>query len=188
MCPQELISRGLVPQSQHGKGCPSLKHVTLVLLVLLFSLTLGSAFAQNKSEDYLAVKNWILPTNAVLFSNLKLEKEVYLHNDKPFTGIAFERFTPTQLSRAVTYQNGKQNGVMLLWYPDGSPQMSANYRDGNLNGRFLGWYQSGGAIYDMVINNGAYAGDNLAEGDESRAASTIEDAEGEGPDNDKSAE
>jgi antitoxin component YwqK of YwqJK toxin-antitoxin module len=155
---------------------------------MFFSLTFGSAFAQNKSEDYLAVKNWILPKDAVTFSSLKLEKEVYMYQDKPFTGLAYERFTPTQLSRAITYHNGKQNGLMLLWYPDGAPQMSANYRDGALNGRFQGWYHSGGVIYDMAINNGTYAGDNLADSDDSRSSSEIQAAEGEGPDNDKSAE
>jgi antitoxin component YwqK of YwqJK toxin-antitoxin module len=188
MCPQELIYLGLVPRFQRENGFNSYKPVTLILLVLFFSLAYGSAFGQNKSEDYLAVKNWQLPQNALAFSELTLKNDVQMYKEKPFTGLAYERFSPVQLSRAVYYVNGRQNGLMLLWYPDGAPQMSANYRDGVLNGRFLGWYQNGGVIYDMVINKGTYAGDNLAEGDDSRSTSETLDAEGEGSDNDKSAE
>ncbi|HQO47009.1 MAG TPA: hypothetical protein PK617_02855, partial [Candidatus Cloacimonas sp.] len=77
---------------------------------------------------------------------------------------------------------------MLMWYPDGSPQMSANYVNGYLQGRFLGWYNNGSVIYDLMINKGTYAGDNLMDEDESRASSEIDIGEREGPDNDQSKE
>ncbi len=164
------------------------KFAMRILLFLFLFLTLSQAYAQNKSEEYLAVKNWVLPNEAISMKDIKVEDGIAQYKGKAFTGIAFERFDAKQLSRAVAYQNGIQEGLMLLWYPDGSPQMSAVYRGGALNGRFQGWYHNGNVIYDMMINNGTYAGDNLAEGDDSRGEAGQEDTEREGSDNDKTQE
>lgn len=164
------------------------KYAVRILLFLFLFLSLSRAFAQNRSEEYLAVKNWVLPKEAVSMADIKVEKGIAQYQDKAFSGIAFERFDAKQLSRVVFYQNGVQEGLTLLWYPDGSPQMSAVYKAGALNGRFQGWYHNGSVIYDMMINNGAYAGDNLAEGDDSRAEAGVEDSDREGSDNDKTQE
>ncbi|MDD2229919.1 MAG: hypothetical protein PHY48_10960 [Candidatus Cloacimonetes bacterium] len=188
MCPKELMYLGLIPRSPREEGGNSRNRFAMFLLILVFSCVSGFAFAQNRSEDYLVAKNWTLPKDAVSFSDLELEIDLHMYQGKPFSGVAYERFTPTQLSRAVSYTDGLQNGLMLLWYPDGSPQMSAYYRDGMLNGRFLGWYQNGGIIYDMVLNRGAYVGDNVTNGEERLDAASSESQEGEGRDNDKSSD
>ncbi|HPM04772.1 MAG TPA: hypothetical protein PL160_03550, partial [Candidatus Cloacimonas sp.] len=83
---------------------------------------------------------------------------------------------------------GKKHGLLLVWYPDGTPQMSVNYREGILHGRFLGWYNNGSVIYDMTLNNGTYAGDSMLDNDDSRSSSETDDSEREGPDNDQSRE
>lgn len=159
------------------------------LLLIFFCISLSSRlFAENRSEEYLTVKNWKLPSEAVPETELTLEEGIYSFQGQPFSGIAYSNYPHGQLLRAVSYRHGKQDGPMFLWYPDGTPQMSANYRSGVLHGRFLGWYQNGDMIYDMMINRGTYAGDSLAEGDESRAASDSIDDEREGPDNDQSRE
>lgn len=188
MCPKELIYLGLValPRRSEGILCPWA--VAVILLIFVFSLAFTSVFAQKASEEYLAVKNWQLPADAVPFSELKQNEQVYLYRDKPFTGISYERYPMGQLLRSVSYLHGKQSGVMMLWYPDGAPQMSANYINGYLHGRFLGWYGNGGVIYDMVLNKGTYSADSLVEADDSRASSEATESEGEGPDNDNSPE
>jgi antitoxin component YwqK of YwqJK toxin-antitoxin module len=188
MCPQEHTYTSSVSLSKRAKGFKNPKTVALTLLILVFINISCLAFAQNRSEDYLLAKNWILPNNAIEFHDLKLEKDLHIYQDKPFTGLAYERFASEQLSRAVSYVNGKQDGLMLLWYPDGAPQMSAYYRDGMLNGRFLGWYQNGGVIYDMVLNRGAYMGDNVTHADDGQDDAGSESPEGEGRDNDKSSD
>jgi antitoxin component YwqK of YwqJK toxin-antitoxin module len=160
----------------------------VILLVILFSLVFSYSLAENLSEEFLAVKNWVLPKDAVPMSDLKLENDLQMFKSKPFSGVAYEKYPKGQLLRVIHYLHGKQDGLMMLWYPDGTPQMSANYREGGLHGRFLGWYHNGGTIYDMVINHGTYAGDNLIDGDSSREAGSREDSEREGPDNDKSPE
>jgi len=188
MCPQvinNMCSLSCVPKKTGFINCPVMP---LLLFIFIFSLAFGTAFAQNKSEEYLEVKTWKEPKNAVPFKELVLQDSIYLYKDKPFTGVAIERYPNGFLQRAATFVKGKQQGPMLMWYPDGSPQMSANYVNGYLQGRFLGWYNNGSVIYDLMINRGTYAGDNLFDEDASRASSEIEDREGESPDNDQSQE
>jgi len=188
MCPQEHLYPGSDPRGANVDCRGSYLRVLPLVLVLIFSFAIGSILAQNISEEYLYAKNWKAPVNAVDYAELKLEDGVYLHKGKAFSGFAIERYSPTQLSRAIRMRSGKQSGLMLLWYPDGNPQMSATYREGALHGRFLGWYQSGGVIYDMVINQGTYAGDNLARSDDGRDDTGRDELEKEGPDNDQSKE
>lgn len=188
MCPHKLFNPSRDNRLMHEGGVSMPKYAVRILLFLFLFLTVSLVYAQNVSEEYLAVKNWVLPKGAVAFAEIKVEQGLALYQGKAFSGIAFERFDTKQLSRVVFYQNGVQEGLTLLWYPDGSPQMSAVYRAGALNGRFQGWYHNGSVIYDMMINNGAYAGDNLADSDESRAEAGSEDTEREGSDNDKTQE
>lgn len=176
------------PQMRYGEHLQRYLPLAVLLLIFIFSPCVPQLYAQVKSEEYQALRNWQLPENAVPFAELIPEGELFTYQGVPFSGIAYNNYPDGKLLRAVSYQKGLQDGPMLLWYPDGAPQMSANYRKGVLHGRFLGWYVNGGMIYDMMINRGTYAGDSLADEDQSRAASEGEDSEREGPDNDQSPE
>jgi len=144
------------------------KHINIhfpLLLTLVFLSVMGMLAAQGSTDEYELVKTFVLPKIAVPIGEITLENEVWLKDGTPFTGIAYERFENGNLSRVMSLLRGLQQGPMYLWYPDGAPQMSANYRQGRLNGRFLGWYRHGGVIYDMVINQGGFAGDYLSRED-----------------------
>jgi len=160
------------------------------LLVVLFVFTLLNSIliAQAKSEEYLMVKAWQLPSSAVARDELQLSGDVLYQDGKPFDGWTYELYPDGALLRASSYKNGLQHGRSMLWYPDGAPQMSASYRDSALHGRFLGWYQDGGLIYDMYINRGTYAADNLIETDQDRLRDEIEIQEKEGSTNDSTGE
>ena len=188
MCPQVVNKMRSDFRKQRASGLVKNRAVLIIFFLYIFSFVCSSIFAQEKSEEYWEVKNWQEPRDAVPFNELILQNNIYLYKDKPFTGVAIERYPNGILQRAVTFANGKQNGQMLMWYPDGSPQMSANYVNGYLQGRFLGWYNNGNVIYDLMINKGTYASDNLMDEDESRASSEIDIGEREGPDNDQSQE
>lgn len=141
------------------------KHINIhlpLLLTLAFFSVMGVLAAQSSTDEYELVKTFVLTKIAMPISEITLENEVWLMDGTPFTGIAYERFENGNLSRVISLLRGLQQGPMYLWYPDGAPQMSANYRQGRLNGRFLGWYRHGGVIYDMVINQGGFAGDYLS--------------------------
>ncbi len=188
MCHIHRIENSRLHFTQLGDAI--FRHLPLALLLLFFIFIpfAPQLYANVKSEEYQAVKNWKLPSDALPASELVQEGDLFTYKGHPFSGVAYSIYPDGALLRAVSYLNGLQDGLMLLWYPKGAPQMSATYKNGVLHGRFLGWYQSGGMIYDMMINRGTYAGDSLADGDDSRAASEGEDNEREGPDNDQSRE
>jgi len=152
----------------------------LVALLFVFTLLAQDLYAQRMSEDFAWVKAWKLPENATPLSDLEIRDDLLYDGEELFDGIAYQRYPEGTLLRASQYKGGKQNGLGMLWYPDGSPQMSASYRDGALHGRFLGWYQNGRTIYDMIINRGTYAADNLADEDQSRLRDEQETTEREG--------
>ncbi|MBW6513161.1 MAG: hypothetical protein K0B87_00175 [Candidatus Syntrophosphaera sp.] len=150
-----------------------------LIFSLIFVARIGLLAAQSNQAEYDLVKTFKLPQAAVPLSELNQKEEVYMKDGTPFTGIAYERFENKRLARLLSLYKGLQHGPMYLWYPDGSPQMSANYRQGRLNGRFLGWYRHGGVIYDMVINQTGYAGDYVSD-DETRRLTEGADSEGDG--------
>jgi hypothetical protein len=184
MCPNMYISKRW-HSSVQALVCVS---IGAWLLVFIFTMLPGMLPAQTMGEDFNALKIWQLPDNAVALTELKTEQDLLMYKDKVFTGWAFERYPEGQLLRASQYRNGLQHGPGYLWYPDGTPQMSASYVSGALHGRFLGWYANGNVIYDMYINRGTYAKDNLSDEDDSRASSETEITEGEGSDNDNTPE
>lgn len=188
MCPQELLCAITVTKPQQKKGSKSLGSVAGILLIFVFSLALAVVHAENRTEEYLSVKNYVLPANAYPLNQLMENGIITYSNGKAFSGIAFERYPNGRLLRVMDLKDGKKHGILLLWYPDGAAQMSANYREGILHGRFLGWYNNGSVIYDMMLNRGTYAGDSIMDDDDSRAGSDREDSDREGPDNDQSPE
>jgi antitoxin component YwqK of YwqJK toxin-antitoxin module len=155
--------------------------------LLLFSMLFSDLYAQAQTEDYMMVKNWQLPEEAVAKSEMQETNKVLLFNGAPFTGWAYELYPEGDLLMASEYKNGLQDGLSLLWYPEGIPQMSATYRNGALHGRFLGWYLNGKVIYDMYINRGTYASDNLTDQDD-REQEETEILEREGSTDDGSRE
>jgi antitoxin component YwqK of YwqJK toxin-antitoxin module len=158
-----------------------------MITFFVFTIAMSFLHARSQSEDYMMVKNWNLPEAAVLMQDLQLKDKVLYRENEAFTGWAYELYPEGELLRASEYRKGQQHGQSLLWYPDGSPQMSAFYRNGALHGRFLGWYQNGFVIYDMFINRGTYASDNLADSDE-RRAEEAEETEKEGNTDDATRE
>ena len=168
------VSRYLYSTEERGRA-----HLPLLLLVFVFTALTGVLGAQSNSEEYSQVKSYILPPTAVPISETTMDGDLHLREGKAFSGLVYERFANGRLSRVLSLVKGLQQGPTYLWYPDGNPQMSANYRGGKLQGRFLGWYANGGIIYDMVINNGAYAGDYI-EDDGARGLADSADTEGEG--------
>jgi len=146
-----------------------MKKSTLILILFL-AVTLGSGlFAQGYDEDQLTMQQYKLPDNAVLETTLTVKDTVSFLNDKPYNGTAYALYPNKNIKLSAQYKNGMMHGIMYVWYPDGKPQLMSYYRYGHLNGRFKGWYQFGGVIYDLVMNQGHYAGDIQVDSDETRS-------------------
>lgn len=170
MCLSKQRTKSLVVEVSVGWN--ALRLFLHFIPLMIFTLAISSIGAQARTEDYILVKNWTLPTDAVAMSELEIQDKLLYRDQKPFSGWAVELYPTGELLRASEYLDGRQHGLSLLWYPDGSPQMSATYRLGSLHGRFLGWYQNGSVIYDMYINRGTYASDNLAGSEDQRQEDT----------------
>lgn len=183
MCSQSLTKvRQSLPAPNGSRWEASVPYLKFLLL-FIFSAALGILAGQSNRDEFNLLKQYNLPESAIEFGRLEQTGETYYLDTKPFSGLAFEHYPNTRLLRVLSLKDGLQHGPMYLWYPDGTPQMSANYRAGRLFGRFLGWYANGGIIYDMVINNGGYAGDYI-EDDGARSSEESADSEGETTDND----
>ncbi len=154
-----------------------MKKNTTFLLLFLMSALMGVLFAQSYDEDQITMQQYELPKNAVLESSLVVKDTISYFNDKPFSGTAYDLYTNKQLKLSSQYKNGMKHGIMYVWYPDGKAQLLSYYKYGHLNGRFKGWYQFGGVIYDLVMNQGHYAGDQLIDTDATR--SQTDSAEGD---------
>lgn len=156
---------------------PLIRRVGRGLLLAALCLPALSLSGQANQDEYRLLKSYETPKNAVSFDELTEVEGRWLRGETPFTGVAFKRFESGRLQQVFTLHKGLQDGPTYLWYPDGAPLMSANYRAGALQGRFLGWYAHGGVIYDMVLNQGVYGGDNI---EDDREQSVQEDGEREG--------
>lgn len=154
-----------------------MKTSALVLLICIIYSSIGMLQAQSLDDDQLIMKQYKLPEKALPDSIMtEIDSVMYLEN-KPFTGTAYSYYANGQLQHAAQYNNGLKHGVMYVWYPDGKPQLMASYRNNKLNGRFKGWYQFGAVIYDLVLKDSAYKGDQLYDADATRAETTAEDSE-----------
>ncbi len=154
-----------------------MKTSALILLICIIYSSIGMLFAQSLDEDQLMMKQYKLPEKALPDSIMtEIDSVMYL-NGKLFTGSAYSLYDNGQLQHTAQYIKGLKHGTMYVWYPDGKPQLIANYRNNQLNGRFKGWYQFGAVIYDLVLKDSAYTGDQLYDTDTSRAETTSDDAE-----------
>lgn len=152
------------------------KRAFLILLIVIGGC-LGLLYAQYIDEDKLLLMQYKLPESAVSDTLLTEIDSVMYINSKPFTGTAYSVYSNGKLQHSAQYINGWKHGTMYVWYPDGKPQLLSNYRKGFLNGRFKGWYQFGAVIYDLVMNEGKYTGDQLYDTDNTRTDTAGDDSE-----------
>lgn len=147
------------------------------LLLIIIGGCLGLLYAQYVDEDKLLLQQYKLPVNAVSDTLLTEIDSVMYINGKPFTGTEYSLYSNQKLQHTAQYINGRKHGTMYVWYPDGKPQLLSNYRNGYLSGKFKGWYQFGAVIYDLVMNEGRYSGDQLHDTDATRTDSATDDSE-----------
>jgi antitoxin component YwqK of YwqJK toxin-antitoxin module len=166
-----------------------MKNIMSILLLALLVGSISFLIAQNLDEDQQTMRQYKLPEQAVLQTSLVSKDSLKLLDDKPFTGTAYSRYSNGQLQNITQYVKGFKQGSELIWYPDGRPQLMSTYRKNRLNGRFKGWYQFGAVIYDLVLKDSTYTGDQLSDSDTARETGTSEDsgpsADGKDQDNDQ---
>jgi antitoxin component YwqK of YwqJK toxin-antitoxin module len=54
----------------------------------------------------------------------------------------------------LTWQNGKENGLVIYYYPDGRKSYEANYQEGKKHGYATVWYPTGQKQWQTVFREG----------------------------------
>lgn len=71
------------------------------------------------------------------------ENQLHLYNDKPFSGVAIEKFANGSLSCEQEFCEGIESGKRREWFPSGSLKTEAYITRGVLNGLKTQWFESG---------------------------------------------
>ena len=76
--------------------------------------------------------------------NETVQKGSVIHfNSKPFSGIAFSRYSNGSVYMEEEYENGIRNGEKRIWYLNGQQKLKETYFNGKLNGKKIEWYENG---------------------------------------------
>jgi antitoxin component YwqK of YwqJK toxin-antitoxin module len=65
------------------------------------------------------------------------------NEEKPFTGVAVEKYENGQNFFEETYKDGKQHGPYTEWHKNGQKWTEVKYKDGKLHGLMTKWYENG---------------------------------------------
>src|SRR5690554_5542783 len=109
MCLSKQRTKSLVVEVSVGWN--ALRLFLHFIPLMIFTLAISSIGAQARTEDYMLVKNWTLPTDAVAMSELEIQDKLLYRDQKPFSGWAVELYPTGELLRASEYLDGRQHGL-----------------------------------------------------------------------------
>jgi antitoxin component YwqK of YwqJK toxin-antitoxin module len=69
-------------------------------------------------------------------------------------GVAEEYFTTGTKKGEITWQDGKENGLVIFYFPEGRKSYEANYKAGKKNGFATVWYPNGQKQWQTVFQSG----------------------------------
>lgn len=75
---------------------------------------------------------------------------VYLHQETPFTGIAFELGRTGTLEAETEYLDGLRHGLQKMWYPDGAIASEGTFQNDVIHGTFREWHPDGTLALEQV--------------------------------------
>lgn len=179
MCPTHLGVQ-LRSQMTGPKRILGLKHV--LVFIFIATLSLSYLAAQSLSDEYLSLKSYQLPLDAVSIKQLQLADSLYTLEGQVFSGVAYECYKGKELKSVIHLYQGRLHGPKYMWYQGNKPAMNVNYHLGRLRGRLIGWYANGQILYDMMIGKASSV--NMLEAEADHPDDDYYDTEQEGTDND----
>ena len=168
------------PQKAGHKRIPGLRWSLVFIFIAVMSIS--TLAAQSLSDEYLSLKSYQLPADAVSIKQLQLSDSLYTLEGQLFSGVAYDRYKDKELKSVIHLYQGRLHGPKYMWYQGNKPAMNANYYLGRLRGRLMGWYVNGNLLYDMMIGKGMSV--NMIESDADHLDDDNFDTEQEGTDND----
>ena len=72
------------------------------------------------------------PPVVVDLSQLEERGGLAYFEEKPFTGVAVEKYPNGQKSWEATFKDGEQHGLETRWFENGQKKFEATYKDGEI--------------------------------------------------------
>lgn len=168
------------PQKMGHKRIPGLKWSLVFIFIAMLSIS--TLAAQSTSDEYLSLKSYQLPADAVSIKQLQLADSLYTLEGQVFSGVAYDCYKDKELKSVIHLYQGRLHGPKYMWYQGFKPAMNANYHLGRLRGRLQGWYANGQILYDLMIGKDSSV--NMIESEAPQRDDDNFDTEQEGTDND----
>ncbi|MCI4667335.1 MAG: toxin-antitoxin system YwqK family antitoxin [Bacteroidia bacterium] len=83
------------------------------------------------------------PTVVVDSLNLIPAKGLVFHRNEAFTGLAIDSMEDGTLVEETEYLEGKRQGTLRKWFPNGQLSYEAFYENGKLHGQVRSWWTNG---------------------------------------------
>ena len=112
------------------------------------------------------LQSGVLPEDRVevnVYGNDRLveTEDFLLYDNKPFTGIAIERFPDGSVQKSSEYKDGILHGITRVYGFTGARRYHWNYVNGKKHGPQYGWYLEGPQRYLRNYKAGLLHGDSV---------------------------
>jgi antitoxin component YwqK of YwqJK toxin-antitoxin module len=92
-------------------------------------------------------------------SKLKLVNGLWYYADTLFSGHVHAFHANGNMQRMQGYYSGKEEGLLMTWFPDGQKESERYFVNGEKEGVHKGWWENGQQRFEYHFSNGQYEGD-----------------------------
>ncbi len=95
----------------------------------------------------------------VEYDKLDWKDDVFLYEDKPFSGVAVSKYKNGQMSKRYEFKDGKYHGTTREWYENGERSAMTQFENGKRHGPNVYWDETGKEIkrqkyeHDVVVES-----------------------------------
>ena len=127
------------------------KIVGLLTVLFLLTLTVNAQDATLTDIAYYDVNSNMYEESS---SKVQLKEGVYYsENEEPFNGMYIAKDNG-QVTQEFSIKNGKENGKVSFYYPEGEPMEVGFFVDGERDGKWVKWSENGTKISEAAYKNG----------------------------------
>lgn len=92
-------------------------------------------------------------------SRLKLVNGYWYYADTLFSGYIHAFHRNGNMQRMQSYYQGKEEGLLVTWFPEGQKESERYFADGEKEGVHKGWWENGKLRFEYHFSKGQYDGD-----------------------------
>ncbi|MCL2327901.1 MAG: hypothetical protein FWC39_05235 [Bacteroidetes bacterium] len=107
-----------------------------VLLATIFSCFAIALFAQNQKVE---------------LRQLQQSNNVYFYEEKPYTGMVYEKYENGSIGLWGELKNGKREGVWTYWYRSGTKKRETTFVNNQKEGTTYYWHENGSLAKEITF-------------------------------------